>query len=181
MHCDWQKFNWVKQANNSTSVQWSVTECCDKDFTSQHVRSGYINQKGCFIGPAAGQVQCFGTADFVQMSCHLSRSFSGVLSFFKVFQVEWEHFRYIQTYYTQITKAMPFPSSSGRRLHILDPSEWKTISIISLSIFQADFVHQNFVVKFTVGSRIFLEACDLYHMFHFSAIPCFISSNIVPK
>ena len=39
MHCNWPQFNWVKEAHNTTSVQWSATLCLDKNFTSQHVRS----------------------------------------------------------------------------------------------------------------------------------------------
>ena len=38
-HCNWPQFNWVKEVDNTASVQWSLTVCFGEVLTSQHVRS----------------------------------------------------------------------------------------------------------------------------------------------
>ena len=44
-HCNWPQFNCVKEVNNTASVHWSLTVCCNEIFTSQNVTSVYCNLK----------------------------------------------------------------------------------------------------------------------------------------
>ena len=42
-HCNWPQFNWVKETDNTASVQWGLTVCFGHVFTSQYVTSVYSN------------------------------------------------------------------------------------------------------------------------------------------
>ena len=45
MHSNKAQLNWVKEVDNTVSIQWSQTLCFDEVFTSQQIRRVYCNLK----------------------------------------------------------------------------------------------------------------------------------------